>query len=147
VKELRTMLNNIPGFMKRSIQNTILLLTISLFTSCLMLPCALYHHFQAANVDGENILELEVISLPKQKIYKVTNIPPASQVYIKSAIFDKPNEFYSMETGQSDEAGRQFRFKISDRKFYKSGVFKYVTLKVVDKDSKEEIFEYSEIVK
>ncbi|MES1215557.1 MAG: hypothetical protein ABUT20_08570 [Bacteroidota bacterium] len=123
---------------------TALLLFIALepLKSCLVLPCATNHYFTSIDSIGKDNPGVIIFSTPKYKKYVVENIAMNTEVFIKSPIFENPDEFHLMENQEffQNEA-KQYTFNIRDRRFYNNDLYKIITLKIINGE-KENIINY-----
>lgn len=126
--------------MNKKIFFATLFIILSLFQSCLVLPCSKSHYFTAVDkIENDNV-KLQIFSTPKYKSYVVTNMEMSNQVYIQSLAFENPNEFYLMQNQSFFETeAKQFKLQKRDRKFYQTADYKNVTLKIVSKEGEKTI--------
>ncbi len=112
---------------------TALFIILSVFQSCLMLPCSKSHYFTALDKIENDSVKLQIFSTPKYKSYVVTNMDKNVQVFIQSPVFGNPNEFYLMKNQPFFETeAKQFELQVKDRKFYRDDAYKNVRLKIID---------------
>ena len=128
---------------------TVLLLFIALepLKSCLVLPCATNHYFTSIDSSEKDNPRVIIFSTPKYKSYVVQNVDMQTKVFIKSPIFESPDEFHLMENQEffQNEA-KQYSFNKRDGKFYKNDNYKIITLKIISGE-KEKIITYKMVAK
>ncbi len=128
---------------------TVLFLFIALgpLKSCLVLPCATNHYFTSVGSTEKENPRVIIFSTPKYKKYVVENIDMNAEVFIKSPIFENPEEFHLMENEdffQND--AKQFTYNKRDGIFYKNNRYKILTLKIISGE-KEKIITYEKVAK
>ncbi len=126
-----------------------LLLFIALepLKSCLVLPCASNHYFTSTDNSEKDNPKVIIFSTPKYKEYVVQNVDMNKKVFIKSPIFENPNEFHLMENRDFFQSeAKQYTFNKRDRRFYKDDNYKTITLKIINGE-KEKIINYQIVAK
>ena len=129
-------------------RRTILILFIALGTlkSCLF-PLAPVSHYFVPIENFENNPKVTIFSTPKSKSYFVTHVDMNAQVFIKSTIFENPNEFYLMKNEDFfEKKAKQYEIIRRDSKFYRTEDYKKIVLKIIDKKI-EKIIDYNIVEK
>ena len=115
---------------------------VLLFSSCLVPPAPKHHNYKPQTDNYENAPRLGVFSTPRIKNYFLGNVNLNDEVYIKSNIFENPQEYYIMNN--SDHFGKEvkaFDLIIRDSKFYKNPDFRKVSIKIIS-ESGQKIIDY-----
>ena len=107
--------------------------------SCLVSPAPKYHYFVATDNLINRNPEVTIFSTPRYKDYVVTGIDMNEKVFIKSAVFQNPGEFYAMENDST--SAKHYKYQRRDGKFYHAGDYTSLTLKITGQHS-ERIINY-----
>src|SRR4051812_25827958 len=105
--------------------------------SCLVPLAPKHHYFVATDTLEKSNPEVSIFSTPSYKDYVVTGIDMNAQVFIKSPVFQNPDEFYEMENESS--FAKHYKFQRRDGKFYRTPDYTSVTLKVIGQKSERTI--------
>lgn len=120
----------------------ILFIIFGTLNSCLVTTAPRYHYFISANNIDKDSIKVTIFSTPKNKDYVVTNTDLNVQVFIKSAVFENPNEFYLMQNKDFfEKKAKQYQIAKRDGKYYRTNDYKSVTLKIISKGD-EKIINY-----
>ena len=111
---------------------SILFIISGTLKSCLVTTAPRYHYFISTNYIEKDSIKVTIFSTPKYKDYVVTNIDLNAQVFIKSPIFENPNEFYLMQNQDFFETkAKQYQIAKRDGKYYRTDDYKHITLKII----------------
>jgi len=120
----------------------ILFIIFGILNSCLVTTAPRYHYFISTNNNEKDSIKVTIFSTPKYKHYVVTNTDWETQVFIKSSIFDNPNEFYLMQHEDFfEKKAKQYQIAKRDGKYYRTDDYKSVTLKIINEGA-ERIINY-----
>jgi len=111
----------------------ILFIACGTLKSCLVTTAPRYHYFISSNNSEKDNLKLTIFSTPKYKHYVVTNTDLNTQIFIKSPIFENPNEFYLMQNQHFfEKKAKQYQMAKRDGKYYRTDDYKNITLKIIN---------------
>jgi hypothetical protein len=106
-------------------------------TSCLVPLAPKFHYFVSTDNFEKSIPKVSIFSTPSYKNYVVTDIDTNAQVFIRSPVFENPEEFYAMEN--QNTSAKQYKFQRRDGKFYRTADYTHITLKIIDHNSEKTI--------